>query len=88
MSPTVATALGPRRATKKTSTTANTLSSAISRTIGTARRRIARGMDPWVKSCREPRSASRIEVQKRVGSSAGAVAGGVAVAASGGEVIC
>ena len=58
MSPTVATAVAPSRPTKNTSVTANTLSSAISITIGTASRRMARGMGPTVRSSLDPRSAS------------------------------
>ena len=50
VSPTAATASAPRRATKKMSVTAKTLSIAISSTIGTASSRIARCSDPCVKS--------------------------------------
>lgn len=46
--PTVATASGPRRPTQKTSETANSDSMTISRTIGTARRKIAWPMEPEV----------------------------------------
>src|SRR6266508_3712915 len=46
--PTVATASGPRRDTKNTSTTANTDSSASSRTIGMASTRMARPIGPSV----------------------------------------
>jgi hypothetical protein len=48
VSPTVATASAPRRETKNTSTTAKTLSMTVSSTIGTARRKIARPIGPWV----------------------------------------
>ena len=50
VSPTVATAFAPRCATQKTSTTANSDSSTISSTMGTASRRIARFKFPVVKS--------------------------------------
>ena len=46
--PTVAMAAAPRRDTQKTSTTAKMLSIAISSTIGTASRKMAREMDPCV----------------------------------------
>ena len=46
--PTVATAFGPRCATQKMSTTANSDSITISSTIGTASRMIARPMGPEV----------------------------------------
>jgi hypothetical protein len=46
--PTAATASGPSRATKKTSTTAKTLSISISKTIGMARSRMARPSGPEV----------------------------------------
>ncbi len=64
VSPTVATASAPRCATQKTSTTANSDSRTISRTIGTASRKMARFRLPDVKSWCEPRSASRSEPQK------------------------
>ena len=48
VSPTVATAAGPSRPTKKTSTTAKILSIIISMTIGTASRKIARPSAPDV----------------------------------------
>ena len=48
VSPTAATALGPRPATKKISTTANTDSIAISSIIGIASSRTARPMLPLV----------------------------------------
>ena len=48
VSPTVATALAPRRPTQKTSTTANSDSSTVSKTMGTASRRIARFKLPAV----------------------------------------
>ena len=44
----VATAFGPRRETKNTSTTAKTDSMAISRTMGIASRRMARPIGPLV----------------------------------------
>src|SRR5438093_11198155 len=56
--PTAATASAPSLDTKNTSTTANRDSMNISITIGTARRKIERPMEPWVKSCFEPRTAS------------------------------
>ena len=65
VSPTVAIAPAPSRPTKNTSVTANTLSSAISNTIGTASSRIARRTDPCVKSCCDPRSDSPTMDQKR-----------------------
>ena len=46
--PTVATAFAPKRATKKTSTTANTLSMIISRTMGIASIMIAVPIGPSV----------------------------------------
>ena len=46
--PTTATAVGPSRPTKKTSTTAKSDSIDISMTIGTARRKIARLSAPAV----------------------------------------
>ena len=46
--PTVATASAPSRDTQKTSTTANTDSSTISSTIGTASRMTARPIGPSV----------------------------------------
>src|SRR3954467_12925405 len=60
--PTVAipSAPSPARATKKMSTTANSDSSIVSSTIGTASRKRARPMGPSVKSCFEPLTASRI----------------------------
>jgi hypothetical protein len=48
VSATVATAAAPSFATQKTSTTAKTDSISISSTIGTASRKIARPMGPWV----------------------------------------
>jgi len=48
VSPTVATALAPRRPTQNTSTTANRDSSTISKTMGTASRRMARFKLPAV----------------------------------------
>ena len=48
VNPTVATALAPRRPTQSTSTTANSDSSTISRTMGTANRRMARFRLPAV----------------------------------------
>ena len=48
VSPMVATASGPRRETKKTSTTANTDSMTVSSTIGTASSRMARPTGPSV----------------------------------------
>ena len=48
VSPTVATALAPSRPTQKTSTTAKSDSSTISRTMGTASNRIARFRLPVV----------------------------------------
>jgi hypothetical protein len=48
VSPTVATAFAPSRPTQKTSTTANSDSSTISRTMGTASSRIARFRLPLV----------------------------------------
>src|SRR5215471_751157 len=64
VSPTVATASAPSRETQNTSTRANTDSSTISSTIGTASRRMARPIGPSVKSCRVPRKASQTEGQK------------------------
>ena len=69
VSPTVATAAGPNRATKNTSTTANTDSMAVSRTIGTASSRTARPMGPDVKSWSVPRTASFNAGQRRKGAS-------------------
>ncbi len=65
--PTVATASAPRRPTQKTSTTAKRDSSTISRTIGMARRKMARLRLPVVKSWCEPRSASRMDCQIGMG---------------------
>src|SRR5688572_24123857 len=65
--PTAVTASAPSFDTKKTSTTAKTDSMAISITMGTARRMIARPIDPSVKSCLEPRTASRKEAKTPVG---------------------
>ena len=48
VSPTVATASGPTRETKKTSTTANTDSSTSSSTIGIASSTMARSIEPSV----------------------------------------
>src|SRR4051812_29126098 len=75
--PTVATASGPTRATKKTSTTAKTDSRTSSRTIGIASSTIARSMDPSVYEpwC-DPASDSRI-VAHRPGSGSGDVSDGV-----------
>ena len=64
--PTAATASGPNFETKKTSTTAKSDSIAISMTIGTASRTMARGIEPSVKSWRDPRMASRTIAQTRV----------------------
>jgi hypothetical protein len=64
VSPTVATALAPRRPTQNTSTTANSDSSTISRTMGTASKKMARFRLPVVKSWCEPRIASTSEVQR------------------------
>src|ERR1700748_665192 len=59
--PTVATASGPTRETKKTSTTANTDSSTSSSTIGIASSTIARSMEPSVyEPWWDPASDSRI----------------------------
>jgi hypothetical protein len=60
--PIVATESGPSRATQNTSTTANSDSRTISKTIGTASRKMARFRLPAVKSWCEPRSASRSEL--------------------------
>src|SRR5207247_2810926 len=72
LSPTVATEFGPRRETKKTSTTANTDSRTSSSTIGIASSRIARPIGPSVYSpwC-EPAIDSRT-VLHRLASLAGA----------------
>ncbi len=67
VSPTVATASAPNRPTQKTSTTANSDSKTISRTIGMARSNMARFRLPVVKSWCDPRSASRIEPRLRRG---------------------
>src|SRR5713101_4963189 len=68
--PTVATASAPRRPTQKTSTTAKSDSSTISRTMGMARRRIARLRLPAVKSWCDPRRASRTELHNVGGGAA------------------
>src|SRR5215469_1627170 len=70
VSPTVATASAPSRETQNTSTSANTDSS----TIGTASRRMARPIGPWVKSWRVPRKASQTEGQKAFAGTATAAA--------------
>src|SRR5215467_7803685 len=56
--PTVAVASAPRWATKYVSTMANRASMAISRTMGTARRKMARSREMAVKSFFEPTTAS------------------------------
>src|SRR6516165_1191549 len=68
--PTVATASAPSLETQTTSTTANTDSRTISITIGIASRRMARPMEPSVKSCREPRRASWTDLQNVLDGSA------------------
>ncbi len=62
--PTVAVASAPRWATKNMSTMPKSDSMAISSTMGTARRMIARSIDMAVKSCREPTMASLIKANK------------------------
>src|SRR6266700_4000150 len=62
--PTVAVASAPRRATKNMSTMPKSDSMAISRTMGTARRMIARSIEMAVKSCRDPAMASLIKANK------------------------
>src|SRR5215471_6700519 len=67
VSPTVATASAPSRPTQNTSTTANSDSSTISRTMGMASSTMARFKLPDVKSWCDPRKASRIDAQKVAG---------------------
>ena len=69
----MATALAPSRPTKKMSTTANTDSISISRTIGTASSTTARPMGASVKSWCEPRTAS-LRVDQTDGSARSATA--------------
>src|SRR6185503_3236624 len=85
VSVTVAIASGPSFDTQKMSATANTDSITISRTIGTARSRIARPSGSEVKSWRAPRSDSRMSDQNP--SRVGSVTSGVAVAAVSGGLM-
>ncbi len=73
--PTVATASGPSRPTRNTSTTAKMDSITVSSTMGTASRKMARPMEPWVKSWCEPRMASLRAAQNRWGSGVGEASG-------------
>ena len=71
--PTVAMASAPRWATQNTSTMAKSDSITISRTIGIASSTMARPRLPSVKSCCDPRIASRIADQYLVDVDTGTV---------------
>src|SRR5262245_50604623 len=86
VTPTAATASGPKLATQKTSTMLKSDSMDISRIVGTDSNTIARLKLPWVKSCWVPRTASRRSARNAshlldkgdtdVGGTDGAAAGG------------
>jgi hypothetical protein len=71
VTPTVATASDPSRETQKMSTTANSDSIDISRTIGTASMSTARPTGTFVKSSDDPRIASRMVAQNPGGGADG-----------------